>query len=237
MERACTIGLFTAALLVAGCSSRAGVSSSPAFEGRAEAGAVSPAPSPAARPYFESSAPAPRAGFESHASPTPEANLDWGRVDPAFVEGVRRFDAEVTGLVASRSPLDDAARPIEALADALDRLPGRHGRHPAAGVGAVMRRHADALRHHLVEQAAKRRDIKDALLVAAGALTSAAADDYAADPAVADRAAIFQHAVDEIPESAVVTTNRMFAYDALVKADRALRTFEVAIASGRVRIR
>ena len=87
---------------------------------------------------------------------------------------------------------------------------------------------------NLVEQAAKRREIKDALLVAAGALTTAADGPYAADPAVARSVSLFRAAADQIPESEVIQTNRLFAYDALLKANAALRSFELAVASGRV---
>jgi hypothetical protein len=175
--------------------------------------------------YFEAVVPAAKQG----------AGLDWTLVPPGFLDAVNRYEAATTRMAGARDALGETAASLELLAMALEQLPGPHGALLGTDAGRTVRRHAAAL-GGLEQPAAQRRAIKEALLVVAGTLATAAAGPYGGDPLVAERVREFTAAVEQIPPSAV-PTDRAFTNEALMKAARALRAFELALAAGRLQAR
>lgn len=165
-----------------------------------------------------------------------QAGYDWSKVDRRYRQVVQGFSSDVRLLVENDQRLEQAEHTLALLAHAVETIPAPEGRELLSSAERI-RAQAEKLKESgegKQNQAEKRRAVKQALEIAAGAMSRLAEGPYAAAPNVGEQVRELSRALEKVEESDAVWTNRGAAYAALTEASEALRAFELAIASGRV---
>jgi hypothetical protein len=176
--------------------------------------------------YFEASAPTPLRAQSTTEFGKP---LEWNKVDPRFRIDLDELAVDVDAWTRKNGRTVDAAPLLVELADAVDAVPRGDEVGPARSTGKV-RALARILGIEALNGAQQRRTVREALLILQRELATDAKGSYAADPKIAQVVGELQRAslavTDSSPESSVTL--------AVVTARDAVRSFALALATGRV---